>query len=158
MAQKAMQIELSNTLAIGGETKGMRCPKCGEQALVVVSVEGSILTDPRASKACRVERLDFDGASQCECTGCGETAAARLFKPNSSGRYTVVLLYPDYASEDYGADTYVDSVIAEDPFHAASAVQLGASIANNGDIPPDDFRPVAVFAGDVHMELDATCF
>lgn len=72
--------------------------------------------------------------------------------------YTVICLYPDYSSDDYGADIFVDSAETPDPYAAASAVQLIASLANDGNIPPDDFRVIAVMAGDIQLELDATNF
>jgi hypothetical protein len=72
--------------------------------------------------------------------------------------YTVVLLYPDYSTEDFGADIFVEAADAEDAYKAAEKVQRIASEANDGDIPPEDFRPIAVMLGDIVLELDATSF
>lgn len=78
--------------------------------------------------------------------------------------FTVVLLYPDYATGDFGADIYVDAVDADDPHDAAEIIQQRAFDANGGASvsnpvnDPDDFRPIAVIAGDVYLELSALDF
>lgn len=72
--------------------------------------------------------------------------------------YTVICLYPDHATEDFGADIYVGTASAEDGYKAAEQVQQRASEDNAGNIPPEDFRPIAVMAGDITLELDATNF
>lgn len=79
-------------------------------------------------------------------------------------KYTVILLYPDYATQDFGADIYVQTTMAEDGYKATEIVQRYAEGDNVDDetgepaIPADDFRCIAVIKGDVHLELDATCF
>lgn len=77
--------------------------------------------------------------------------------------FTVVLLYPDYSTGDYGADIYVEAAEGKDGYEATTKVQQMASDANlpedgDGGIPPEDFKPIAVIEGDMILELDATCF
>ncbi len=72
--------------------------------------------------------------------------------------YTVFLLYPDYLTGDFGADIYVDSAEAEDAYNAVPIVQQRAVDALESPVPLDDFRCVAVIAGEHELELDATCF
>lgn len=78
--------------------------------------------------------------------------------------FTVILLYPDYATGDFGADIYVDVAEAKDPYEATGMVRKIAAAANTVEegcyntIPAEDFRPIAVFKGDLPVELDATNF
>ena len=75
--------------------------------------------------------------------------------------FTVVLLYPDYATGDFGADVYIGSARAKDGYAATGIVQRRAhrEVDNHGSrIPADDFRPILVFRGDLPVELDATSF
>lgn len=102
--------------------------------------------------------FEFDGNAECTCEKCGNEAPVREFKPGTSSSYAVVLLYPDYAAEDYGADTVVEHADAEDPHEAAAVVQKRASKKNGGDIPPESFRVIAVFSGDAALELNAADF
>jgi hypothetical protein len=71
--------------------------------------------------------------------------------------FTVVLLYPDYATGDYGADIYVECVPAKDEFAATKKVQQLAHRANR-IIRAADFRPVLVLEGDCKVLADATSF
>lgn len=73
-------------------------------------------------------------------------------------KYTVILLYPDYSTNDFGGDTYIDSIEAKTPKDAARMIQGLAADVNGGDIPPEDFRVIAVFQGDPILELDASNF
>lgn len=75
--------------------------------------------------------------------------------------YTVILLYPDRASGDFGVDTYVATVHARDPYVAAAKVQRRAVRSSRElgtRIPAEDFRPVLVFDGDCRVAADATSF
>jgi hypothetical protein len=73
--------------------------------------------------------------------------------------YTVICLYPDYITGDFGADIYVNTVAAKDAYKAASDVQLMAMEANSDTCcEPEDFRVIAVIKGDVTLELDASNF
>ncbi|MFC1337424.1 MAG: hypothetical protein G8D89_16330 [gamma proteobacterium symbiont of Clathrolucina costata] len=83
---------------------------------------------------------------------------AREIVSQAKTMFTVICLYPDYATDDHGADLYVEVTEAKDAFQAAEKVRVMASEANSGDISPDDFRVIAVMAGDVTLELDATSF
>lgn len=70
--------------------------------------------------------------------------------------YTVVLLYPDYATADFGADVFIESARAETPEKAVEAVQMKAHLAQHDcGYPPEDFRMVAVFPGDLEVVRNA---
>jgi len=77
--------------------------------------------------------------------------------------YTAVLLYPDYATGDYGADVKVVTAYARDPFEAAALCQRQAAEEANEELEeegfmiddPSDFRMVVMFPGDLHTVLDA---
>lgn len=82
-------------------------------------------------------------------------------KDSSAGmkHYTVICMYPDSMTGDYGADVYVDSAKADHPAAAARLVQELAAKANNLDPDDaDDFRVVGVIEGEHKFVLDATCF
>lgn len=67
--------------------------------------------------------------------------------------FTVVLLYPDYATNDFGGDVYVESARAASPEAAVSEVQAKAYRANDGVIAQaTDLRAIVVFAGDAVIE------
>lgn len=75
--------------------------------------------------------------------------------------YTVILLYPDYMTDDYGADIFVSSAFAEDPRRAVELVQEEAAAANSDDIEErdsKDFRCIGVIEGGHNFILDATSF
>lgn len=67
--------------------------------------------------------------------------------------FTVVLLYPDYCTGDYGADTYITAVTAADDVGAGLAAMEEAAEANDGNIAPGDFRVVAIFEGDCNLAM-----
>jgi len=85
-------------------------------------------------------------------------AFEKLISELPESTYTVVLLYPDYATADYGADAYVESAQASSAEEAAAVVQAMASEANGGDLPAEDFRVSLVLHGNVDVALDATSF
>jgi len=72
--------------------------------------------------------------------------------------FTVVLLYPDYASDDFGADVYVTGVKALNGESATKKAQREASanVKSYKKIPAADFRMILVFRGDCQVEGDAT--
>lgn len=74
--------------------------------------------------------------------------------------YTVVLLYPDYLTGNFGADIYVDAACAKSLERAVRAVPWRAVLAQLADSvdDPSDFRPILVLAGDVKVVADATSF
>ena len=74
--------------------------------------------------------------------------------------WTVILLYPDYMTDDFGADIYVDCAEADDPYEAVKLVQEMAAAANSGEFTeePGDFRCIGVLKGEHTLELDATNF
>jgi hypothetical protein len=66
--------------------------------------------------------------------------------------YTVVLMYPDYLTDNFGQETYSTSVRAWDVAGAITEAQLEAASANNmepDDEGYEDFHPVAVFEGEI---------
>lgn len=54
-------------------------------------------------------------------------------------RWTIVLMYPDYIAENYGEETYIDYVVAEDLKAAIARATEEAMDAN--DLPDDLRRP-----------------
>lgn len=68
-------------------------------------------------------------------------------------KFTVILLYPDYATDNYG-ETWCGSVEAANAFEAVGVAQ-NQVIKDNQQIEfndPDDLLPVSVFAGE-HDDL-----
>jgi hypothetical protein len=62
--------------------------------------------------------------------------------------YSVLLLYPDYATDDYGTDTYYAFVEASDPIDAVAVAQREAVAAQDAEIDdPADFAPLLVTQG-----------
>lgn len=57
--------------------------------------------------------------------------------------YSVLLLYPDYAAEAFGQETYFTHVAAESTFDAVETAQL--EMKESGD--PADFIPLLVIEG-----------
>ena len=72
-------------------------------------------------------------------------------------KYTVVLLYPDYIEDGHGKETYIDFFEADTPEEAAALAMREAGEVN-GNIPPEDFLPIAVFAGEAELLLAANDF
>lgn len=82
--------------------------------------------------------------------------------------YSVLLLYPDHATDYPGVDTYFSWTMAKNPHQAAANVQLLAERDNTIDkdepsylgitIRADEFRVLAVFAGHIDMELGGADF
>lgn len=83
-------------------------------------------------------------------------------EPGSDSRlpFTVVLLYPLNPDRLHtnDVDSYITVVSELDPYSAAFAARKKASEENNVSISPDDFSVVAVFEGDVTLELDSGDF
>ncbi len=81
-------------------------------------------------------------------------------------KFTVVLLYPDYATDDYGADISVRWVTVpkgpDDAMHAAAAHMaridcMGDNSGSEfGESPGADLRVIAMFDGHVSCVADAT--
>lgn len=72
--------------------------------------------------------------------------------------YTVILMYPDYLSENYGEESYAAHVTAVDGDAAVLAAQIDAVAQNtdDGEDPPcedpTDFAVIAVYAGHLEQE------
>lgn len=76
--------------------------------------------------------------------------------------WTVMLLYPDYLTDDYGSDIYVDWARTIEPEKAVEVVQRKAAQAqcdlseeSSVDTEPGDFEMIAVWRGRSSLELDA---
>lgn len=71
-------------------------------------------------------------------------------------RYTVILLYPSYMTDNFGEDTYMTCVEAEDVVEAQVAAQEEVvNEARTGDydnLHPADFSVIAVIAGE-HSDI-----
>lgn len=143
-------------VGVKSSTKGTQCPGCGSTGPFKVAVSGQISVEVQ-NHGTRGADVRFDGGSDCACESCGEKGVVRHFRADTPGMYTAVLLYPDYATGDHGADIFVECAESVVPWGAAKQVQQKAS-EQNDDIPADDFRVIAVFAGDLRTGLDATYF
>lgn len=62
--------------------------------------------------------------------------------------YTVILLRPDWATDNYGTDTFMETVEAEDPTKAlAEARRLVLVADDNEHTNPTDYFCIAVIKG-----------
>ena len=75
--------------------------------------------------------------------------------------WTVLLLYPDYMTDDFGTDIYVQWACTARPEEAVPIVQRKAVEAQRDlskrasvDMDPDDFRMIAVWRGRSTLALD----
>ena len=71
-------------------------------------------------------------------------------------RYTVVLLYPGWSTDDFGADIYVAWVLADSIEDAMLRAKRSASRDNDGGIEASAFRMIAMFPGYNKCVADAT--
>jgi len=82
-------------------------------------------------------------------------------------KYTAVLLYPDYATDDFGADISVQWVtvpkrrkLADEHAEAAAAARRlcieQQESGEFGDPPGSDLKLIALFPGHVRCVADAT--
>ena len=78
--------------------------------------------------------------------------------------WTVMLLYPDYLTDDYGSDIYTDWAMTPTPEAAIPLVQRKAARAQrdltdkhagDGIDDPTDFKLLAVWPGRTRLALDA---
>ena len=65
--------------------------------------------------------------------------------------YTVLLLRPDYGTNNYGQDTYLDWIEAADPKEAMSQAQRNACVLDGEDCA-DDYFVLACFEG-THQDI-----
>ena len=73
--------------------------------------------------------------------------------------FTVICLYPPYATEDFGTDTLIRTVEARNAFEASRLAQRIA--AQDSSVPirqPSDLQVIAVFPGHVRPALEARNF
>lgn len=61
-------------------------------------------------------------------------------------QYAVVLLYPDYLTDNFGQETYTEIVDAAYTAEAVAKIQVAAAVANNINTP-EDFLPLAAITG-----------
>jgi hypothetical protein len=124
---------------------------------------GYILANNNNVHGLRIERCDkcmryvTDDQAALKAYEDGGPIAAVRPRKKQLPMFTVVLLYPDYATGDYGADIYVECVPARDEFAAAKKVQQLTHRANR-TIRAADFRPILVLADDCQVLADATSF
>lgn len=73
--------------------------------------------------------------------------------------YTVICLYPDYLTDDFGGDIYTGWARAEDGYEAGRKAQARAKYAT-GESARDaaDFRVIAVLRGKHQLEMSALGF
>lgn len=82
-------------------------------------------------------------------------------------KYTAILLYPDYATDDFGADISVQWVtvprrrkLADEHAEAAAAARKQCveqqESGEFGDPPGSDLKLIALFPGHVRCVADAT--
>lgn len=143
-----------NGAMLASETTGMSCPECEAIGPFNITVTGPVSVDDRGSGSIGFGDMEFDGGADCACEQCGHKGFVREFKPGTLGKYTVVLLYPDYVKGDDDLYTYVQCVETVTPEKAEEEVRAQASKANNAHIRAEDFLVVAVFAGDCPLELN----
>ncbi len=65
--------------------------------------------------------------------------------------FTVILLYPDYSTDNYGQDTYTTCVEAADRDDAVLQAQLDCHANVPGIEDPDDLAELAVIKGEVEF-------
>ena len=73
--------------------------------------------------------------------------------------FTVLVLFPEYCSEDFPTDVHIETVTATNAFEATRIVQRNA--ARRSYVPikrPSDLLVIAVFPGHVRPELEARNF
>ena len=76
-----------------------------------------------------------------------------------SNVFTVICLYPEYATEDFGTDTVIRTVEATNAFEPSRLVQrIATREAYVAIKQPSDFQVIAVFPGHVRPELEARNF
>ena len=97
---------------------------------------------------------DFTPTTELEMLANGDTITHHVLRPT----FTVVLLYPDYATGDFGADVYVSSFETARPQDAARLAQLEAVSVNDQIQSADDMRCILVLRGTCKISLDATSF
>ena len=68
--------------------------------------------------------------------------------------YTAILLRPDYVTDNYGTDTFMETVEAEDPTKALAEVRRLAIEADGDDVTdPTDYFCIALLAGQ-HSDIN----
>lgn len=73
--------------------------------------------------------------------------------------FTVICLYPPYATDDFPSDTVIRTVEARNAFEASRLAQCIA--AQEASVPirhPSDLHVIAVFPGHVRPALEARNF
>jgi hypothetical protein len=73
--------------------------------------------------------------------------------------FTVICLYPEYATEDYGTDTVIRTVEADNAFEASRLAQrIATQEAYVAIKQPSDLLVIAVFPGHLRPALEARHF
>ena len=68
-------------------------------------------------------------------------------KKQLNNEFTVILLYPGCWNDAGEVETYIDYAETQKAYQAIGIVRKKASIANDGNISPEDFALIAVFPG-----------
>lgn len=112
----------------------IRCPKIRGP----VGTTAYIVSDERMTQA---------GTAVAEASAAG-IAPAQAGDPPAGKPFSVLLLYPDYASDQYGTETYYAFVEAASAIDAVAVAQRQAAAAQGLDIDdPADFAPLLVTEG-----------
>lgn len=67
-------------------------------------------------------------------------------------KYTVLLLYPDYTTDNFGQDTYMTSVEADSVIDAQASAQMLAADGHCENPKPEDFFVLMVIEGE-HQDI-----
>jgi hypothetical protein len=137
--------------------EGIKCPACGnEDRFRIAGTAVFTVTDEGAEDHGDIE---WDDDSYADCPDCFRHGTLKDFRAQPSSPvaaasdpakkpYSVLLLYPDYASDNYGQETYYAWVQAPDPIAAVAEAQRQAVAAQIIDIDdPIDFHPLLVTQG-----------
>ena len=81
--------------------------------------------------------------------------AAKAAVPPLTKPYTVLLLYPDYIADNYGEDTYLAHVEADNIDDALTEAQLEAHKVNNFEGNHNDFAPLFICEGHIQNMVGA---
>ncbi len=92
-------------------------------------------------------RTSTRSASKSQLLACGWSVTPASFS-FCMQKFTVLLLYPDYLSSDFGHETFMTTVEAPDPDHAVVTARKEAREANRNQCEGEDFYCLCVIAGE----------
>lgn len=126
----------------------LTCPECGGHDISVLQRAWVRKSAHTIMEPALMPPSDQD---QAHCADCNKNGVYSEFK--SLSPYTVILLYPDYASEEFGQDYYVDQTYARSVEEAVNNVRQAAMAPDIKD--PTDFVATAVIEDLVAVLLPA---